>query len=175
MSPTASHPPRAEPRQPASPIDGPSLLAVGTALIEAAGRHQELGLALQREPAPGDAAPAPDAWLVTTRLATRPGAAVPDVRFGAGAPLAALARDVRAGVMARWIGDLRARFEAGTLHSVRVPAVTTPALLRARLAMELAGSLASGKPAKAAEPAVRLTFAQADHDAPTVRSRRARH
>ena len=174
-------PPADRPDAPAAPVDGASLLVVGEALIAAAGRNPELGLVLARDAGPAAQPAARGGWYVATRLATRPDAAVADIGFGARAPLAALARDVREGGLARWLGDVRRRFLAGSLHAVRPAAMDTPALVRARLAMELADRrpcAGAGPPApgQAAEHphAVRLVFAEAGDDAPTLRSRRRR-
>lgn len=176
MSSRSFRPTDAERRAPARPIDGPSLMAVGTALIEAAGRDHELGLALARGPGATGAPDAPDhrdGWHIATRLTSRPGATRPDVQFAAGMSLAALAQEVRRGALARWVRTLRARYETGALHLVRSVGTQTPSLLRARLAMEFAAG-GSGGP-RAAEAPARMTFAEAGEDAPTVRSRRARH
>lgn len=167
--------------EPARPVDGASLLQVGEALIEAAGRDPDMGLALARDIDPDATRATRDQWHVATRLATRPGAPSADIGYGARAPLAALARDVRDGGLARWLGDIRRRFSAGRLHRVRPAAMDTPALVRARLAMELAApglraGAGSPAPGGAAEHphAVRLVFADAGDDAPTLRSRRRR-
>jgi hypothetical protein len=71
------------------------------------------------------------------------------------------------------VRTLRARYESGALHLVRSVGTQTPSLLRARLAMEFAAGAPAG--AHAAEVPARVSFAAAGEDAPTVRSRRARH
>lgn len=166
---------------PAAPVDGESLLRVGEALIAAAGRDPDLGLTLSRDADPDAARPTHDQWHVATRLATRAGASEPDIGFGARASLTALARDVRDGGLGRWLGDVRRRFAAGSLHAIRPAAMDTPGLVRARLAMELAApptrpdgeSRPLGLTADHAH-AVRLVFADAGNEAPTLRSRRRR-
>lgn len=176
MSARSFRPSDAERRAPARPIDGDSLLAVGTALIEAAGRDHELGLALARGPGTTAEPGAPgvrDGWHIATRLSSNPAATRPDVHFAGGMSLAALAQEVRQGAVARWVRTLRARYEAGALHLVRTAGTQTPALLRARLAMEFAAGVPGA--ARPAEAPARVNFAEAGDDAHTVRSRRARH
>lgn len=168
--------------EPARPVDGASLLAVGEALLEAAGRDPDLGLALTRNAAPGAEGPGHDQWHVATRLATRPGAANPDVGFGTQASLATLAREVRDGTLGRWLGDIRQRLSTGRLHAVRPAAMDTPGLVRARLALELVApparstnKMPHAPTAPAEHPqAMRLVFTDAGDQAPTLRSRRRR-